>query len=209
MSMSISLPFICGLVSSLWIDKRLPGHEALVICMGLGLVVEFLDYTAPSIKAFSYVTNFYILVEALLMLYQFSVWRNSNLHRPRYSLGIITCLIWFISIYVSGLENRNAFFIIFYSFLLIVVAINTVNDLLFKPALISKRYILIISLSYICYWTFSMLVELMIHYYDLFSIQFVANTFYIKSILNVLTNLIISYGLLCTPKKPKFLLSFS
>lgn len=209
LSLSISFPLIAGLFTVKRMDRHKSNILPLVICLGLGFIVEMIDFQIGNSKVFNEIINGYILLETLLLLIQYSIWNNTFKAKEFWIIGLFTCGVWAATSYIIGLENRNAVFSIYYSFLLIVVSINTVNRLFFNPHMASKKYIIIISLAFLVYWTYSMFVELIIFNYALFSVPFVVRTFYIESVLNCVTNLIIAYGLLCIPRKPKYLLFFS
>lgn len=208
-SLSISLPAITCLIIYKRIDRdRFPIYP-IFICLILGLLIEVGSFIKGENVVFPIFLNIYLLLEFILLQVQFYFWAKFlNTNFPLKSI-IGIAIFWFIAVFF--LENpyqKNIPFIIVYSFAMVVTSIKVMNKLIFLNKSLAKNYILLICVSFIVTYTFAIIVEFFCMFHKVFSNSFIINVFYIKSILNALSNLTLAIAFLCIPKKQQYSLSF-
>lgn len=208
-SLSISFPLItCAIIYQKIDRERFPIYP-IFICTALGLLLEVCSFTLGESYSFIILLNIYILIEFILMRIQFYFWtKHFNSNFPIKSV-VGAVIIWGICVFIlENIGQRNLQFIIIYSFALIITGINVMNKLIFSNKSLTKNFLLLFCVSIIVTYTVAIIVEFFCNYNKVFTVNFIINVFYIKSILNALSNLMIAIALLCIPKKQQYTLSF-
>lgn len=207
-SLSISLPLIGGLYALINLNVKKIAIWPLVVCCCIGLGNEIFCYVSTNPLHFNFAANIYLLIEFVFMMIQIKLWHPKVQKREVYLFLFSAIAIWVVTtIWVGGIGVRNVPFTIMYYFVLILLFIKGINYQLFRGSDYRKT-VVVISISMACFYTYGMMVEVFVMNYKLFSYQFILSIFYIKVIFNVIVNIVITYSLLCIPKKQKYLLSF-
>lgn len=208
-SLSISLPVISCLIIYKRIDRNRFPLFPIFICTTLGLLAEVGSFVVGENNIFTIYFNFYTLIEFILLQLQLYLWSKFlNISFPL-KLVVFVVIIWFITVFMIGdPEKKNIPFIIIYSFAMIMTCIKIMNNLIFSTKSLAKNFLLLVCISFIAIYTFAIIVEFFCMFNKLFSSTFIVNIFYIKSILNGLSNITLAIALLCIPKKQQYSLSF-
>jgi hypothetical protein len=158
---------------------------------------------------FAIILNLYTLLEFILVQIQFYLWTKHLQPSFPYKSITLGVLIWIFTVfYMESIGQRNVPFIIIYSFGLVVLSIQIMNKLIVSNKSLVKNFLVLICISYIVTYSVAILTEFFCIYDNLFSVNFIMNVFYIKSVLNALSNLVIAIAIICIPKKQQYSVSF-
>ena len=145
----------------------------------------------------------YSLLESLIVLYQFCVWRKSGRARQMFLVLWVACIaFWFIEVVVfHNLNTFSPFFRVFYAFIIVLFSINQINALMFNhdgPLFKNPRFLL--CLGFIVFFIYQILYEA--SYYILaepsihrleVAIKIIMGFGYINFIINLLYALTLFY----------------
>jgi hypothetical protein len=209
LSLSISFPVVACLIIYNRIDKiRFPIYP-IFICSILGLIMELGAFMVGKKFIFAIILNLYTLLEFILVQIQFYLWTKHLQPSFPYKSITLGVLIWIFTVfYMESIGQRNVPFIIIYSFGLVVLSIQIMNKLIVSNKSLVKNFLVLICISYIVTYSVAILTEFFCIYDNLFSVNFIMNVFYIKSVLNALSNLVIAIAIICIPKKQQYSVSF-
>ena len=145
----------------------------------------------------------YSLLESVIVLYQFYVWRKSGRTRQMFLVLWVACIVfWFIEVVVfHNLNTFSPFFRVFYAFIIVLFSINQINALMFNhdgPLFKNPRFLL--CLGFIVFFIYQILYEA--SYYILaepsihrleVAIKIIMGFGYINFIINLLYALTLFY----------------
>jgi hypothetical protein len=198
LSMSISIPFAVCIIRF----QHIPlAYHPLMFVVSLGLVNEIITYCFFR-KGNAVPTNIYNLAEYLLYCWQFRNWKH--ILRGKLSFYLITgsvVLFWIIDQIVLGkLNTFTSFFMILYSFLLVLHAVNELNFLVANEhGNVLKNSIFLFSAAMIIFYAYRILSEVFYRYTEDHELQ--NKIFDIQAYLNVLFNILLTLVILWIPKK--------
>lgn len=176
----------------------------LIMCLILGSFATLLPILITDYFSLNVIGNIYVLIEFILILFQFKKWGlfKNNLN---FYILIFTCfLFWLYSgMYILEIGIRNTYFRAFYSFIIVLGAIDLINKIAFERINLLKDYRFIICIGFIIFYFYNIIIESFCLIKLDFSKQFYYNIFIIKSYLNVFVNLLYFFALLCIPKTMK------
>ena len=189
-----------------------PAFHPFIYCVWIGAVNEIISITTKQTGIQVDVNNnIYVLLEALLLLGQLKIWGALG-HRHHYWLLLLASVItiWIMENFVfSTIYHTNAWFRLYYSILIVLMAIQ-VNNLL----IISERNrllrnpVFLVCCGFIIYFTFKILVEICWLYGLAFSSSYQVNIYSIIIWVNLIANLIYALAILWMPAKQRFLLPY-
>lgn len=197
--------FIPGAISIVKIRNADKAFYPFILCIWLACANEVISL----IMAFYHLNtavnnNIYVLVETLLIGWQFKNWGLfQNLqHAFLLFTGFIVTL-WVIEFYtLDRLQIIGAEFRIICSFLIVMISIYLNCRLIYTyEGKLEKSPVFIIGTGLILYFTFKIFIEVFLIYGLTASPSFYGDLFFILSCVNVVTNLLYSIALLCIPKK--------
>jgi hypothetical protein len=204
---SLAIPFIISIIRYKKLDER---FNPFIWVIWLGMATEAINTLLLTCGQTNvWVTNIYVLIEALLLCELFRRWQLFSHHQWFYSLlmGFIIAG-WLLELLVRGsLYPTFSIFIICSSFFLVFTSIQGVNTVLFKePTHILKNPIFVLSIGFILFFTMAILLE-MFWFYGLTKSRFFRIRVYqIFMYVNLITNFIYAYALLWIPLKRHYLL---
>ena len=158
-------------------------------------------------NAFSY--NLFTLVEAMLICYQFYRWGLfEQQQKLYYVIQIFFAAGWLIELVLrQGLETYFSYFIICYSTLIVFMAINVLNNVLFKePGLMLVQPEFLICMGLIVYFTYTILVEVFWFYGLNKSSAFRIRIYELFGYINLFTNLVFAFATLWIPMKRRYIM---
>ncbi len=209
LSLSVALPVICGMYIYDRADRKSYPFYAVLMCTVLGLLTEIITFNIHDSRFFNMLPNIYMLLEFGLIQYQFFLWNKWINYRYIILSIILLTLFWLLTIfYIGNISQRNTHFNILYSFVLIFTSVSVLSRLVFSTKFIVKNFQFVFCIAILLSCTYSIIVEIFCMYYKLFSEQFIRNIFYIKSILNAVSYILLAISFLCIPKKQQYSLSF-
>jgi|SRR5436190_2707574 len=206
-SLSVGIGAVIGWVR---VKKTDPAFLPFLILIWLGFTNEVLSIIlmkAGYSNAVYY--NIFSLLEAIIINWQFRRWglyRNNNrLYLIIQSLFLVG---WITEILTKGSINSfNSYFIICYSTIIVILAINIVNKEMFKePSSLLLNPVFLVCLGLILYLTYTILVEIFWVYGLNRTKVFRVRIYEIFAYINLLTNLIFAFAILWIPMKRQYIL---
>lgn len=191
--------------------QRIPAeYRPFVYLLWAGLLTEIAAGVLYNGRENIVPYNLFSLVEPVLILYQFRKWQLFERRRPLY-LGLqgVFVLAWCLENLVFWhFAIFDSYFIIFYSFLVVLLSIHQINKLIVTTdfsLLRNPRFI--ICVGFIIYFTYSAVTEVFWRYgLDNEANQLRKGVSDFLVIVNLFTNLVYAFAVLWIPRKQKFLL---
>lgn len=205
-SVSILIPAIIGMIRFKKIDSA---YTPFLYLLWIGLINESVGFfTARTMGSNALNGNIYLLLEGLLILYQFRRWGLFSKSKTLYHLTFYA-LIFFWT--VEALMVRDAkkeyvsYYLIFYSFAVALFSINQLNRLIASEARdFLKHPVFIISVGFIVFFSYAAFVELVYLFGQNLSIAFQTNVQNIVSFINLFVNLLYAVAVLWIPRRYGF-----
>lgn len=202
---------IAAIVAIFKFKKAASSFLPFFIFIWLGFANEVLSYfTAHYLRNTNVNNNIYVLLESLLLLWQFTCWRlfDSNRLLPKILAAafvlfwIAECFIFADILYVAG------YFRVFYSFVIVLLSISMMNQLITSErGNLLKNAAFIICIAFVIFFTYKILIEIF-YIYGLFTSnrEFRLRVFNIMRYINLFCNLVYAAALLWVPKKSSSLM---
>ena len=156
--------------------------------------------------------NIWLLLNAYVVLWLFKNWNLFDRSRKLYGFLIfLVTIVWTVeTIFLSKLaEGFNSYFRILFSFMVILMSINTINSLLMrerKPLL--KNPVFLICSTFVLFNTIAVVAEAFFASNLQLGDQFRINMDRIIVFTSLLCNLIYALAILWMPKKQAFILQY-
>lgn len=225
---------LAALIAIFKIRKAAPAYLPFFIFILVGFANEIVSfYTARYLGNNSVNNNIYVLIESLLLLWQFSRWRlfDNNRYLPQ-ALGAAFVLFWVgEAFFFSSIVKVAAYFRVFYSFVIVLLSISMVNQLITtERGNLLKNAAFIICMAFIIYFTYKCLIEIFYIYgvivstgnpeYNQIKLEnpqlyeklikenksFRVKVFDIMRVINLFCNLVYVVALLWVPRKSSSLM---
>lgn len=206
-SLSAGLAAIIGWVR---FRKTDPTYLPFLFLIWLGFLNEILSIIImKSGYSNAIYYNSFALTEAILITWQFKKWglfRNQSL--LFYFIQFIFISSWITETIIRGEMNEfNSYFIIGFSGLIVMMAINVLNNIIFKePSLLLLNPIFLICTGLVIYFTYSNLTEVFWLYGLNSSSTFRIRIYEIFAYINLFTNLVFAFAILWIPMKRQYIL---
>jgi hypothetical protein len=155
--------------------------------------------------------NIYNLVESILYLWFFKrMGRFKRIKRLYLPLMVLFTLVWITDNFIINRfgSKFDSYFNIFRSLILVLLAINTINDILFKEREVIKNPAFLICTGVVIFFTYMVLVEVFWLYGTGISKGFRVKVFEILNYVNFFCNLIYALAILWMRKRQPFTLQF-
>ena len=161
LSLSVLFPFLSGLLRWRVISQR---YYPLFILFGLALFVELITRYAITLTNSGWipVNNLYVLVESILIPLQFVVW--GYMHKKLNAFYMITGILvlgWVTEHLLLGdITRLHPYFRMFYSLLIVLLSINTINYLVIQEERnLVMHPVFIICTGFIIFFTYQLVYE--------------------------------------------------
>ena len=150
--------------------------------------------------------NLFNLFEAIVLLLQFKYWKRFDLYSKLFPELIFAIIFgWaFENLIIYSLTHFNVFFLIAYSFILVLLAVQTINHIIVNESRVSllKSPIFIICVAIITFFIYTIFVyTLMAKGIDSENRHMMIKVFSIKVYVNALANILYGIALLFAQKK--------
>ncbi len=154
-------------------------------------------------------SNIYVLVEYLLLLWQFYKWNINYFQKLVFASGI-GVLVWITdNLLINTIDSNNSIFRIFYSFIIVFFSIDMLNRVIVNEKnSISKNAVFLVCTGFIIYYGFKALLEVFNAFNLGFSDMFYKNIWITLSVVNFIANMIYAIAILCIPKRQEFSLLY-
>ncbi len=207
-SYSVGLAALTGLIR---FKKILKSYRPFVYILCLAFISEILSTISTLLfRNNILITDMYILAEAFLFVWLFHGWGALQFRKWHYSamlffLGILwVCDIFFL----HKLASIVSLFHVCYSFILIFLAIDQVNQLIVQEhgnILRSSKFL--ICAGIIIFYTYNATIEVFFLVHLEASNTFYRNVYLIMEFVNLFVNLIYALAALWIPTKQRFMQS--
>jgi hypothetical protein len=208
LSQSILLPLIVGLIRFRRIGKS---YMPFLTLLFIGFIVEIIGYILIQKlhKSNAIPVNIYILIEWVLIAWQFHIWGFLRHNRKAfYGLLAFTILFWIVeNLFFLKIYHFSPYFRFFYSFFIVLLSVNEINFMIthYNRNLFRNPKFLI-CIGFIIYFLY------MIIYRWSYEVSLFGKTETSLSIMvliayvNLLTNIIYTIAFLLIPRPVKFTL---
>ena len=205
-SLSVLLPAV---ISWVRFNRIHPTFYPFVFCLWLGLLNEAIS----NIVAFGFHgsnainSNIYVLLEGLLLLWQFHRWGNFSGKKGFFIFYLSLFLaIWIAdNFFISKITSFSSYFRIAYSAVISLMSINYLNYVLVRERrnlLLNPSFL--ICAAFIIYYTYKVLGETFYLYGSSLSREFRINVFIIMMYINLITNCIFAFAVTWIPERQRF-----
>jgi hypothetical protein len=204
---SILIPCSIALIRFRKLDKVfLP----FIVLLWVGALNEALSFVLVKFgRPTTINNNIYVLCESIAILWFFKKIRTVLTGKLIFGFLISSFIVfWIIETFITGWFNRiSSYFRIFYSFVIVILSISTVNFLIVteKKALL-KLPVFIISVGFIIFFTYKVLVEAFSLVGLNKSDEFRGEVYAIQDWLNLFVNLVYALAILWIPRKREYTL---
>jgi hypothetical protein len=202
---SILLPTIVSIIRFRSINIV---FRPFVYLLWVGSFVELLTYVVGSIfKNSLMIGNVYVLIESIMLLWQFYAWNKYRSYRNKCLVfGIIFLVFWVVdNLVINDITRINSLFRVIYSFTIVLFSINQVNvvfsserkNVLHNPAFL-------ICMGLIFFFAFKAIFETIYVIGVKMSLDFYNTLMLLLTIVNLFVNIIYTIATLWIPKKLRF-----
>ena len=197
-----------------WIKVRRIGLTFLpfIICLSIALLNEVISVVMTYKRQnTAYNNNVYVLIEGLLITWQFKNWGLFNKQKKLfYAIVSLLVIVWTIeNFFFRGFNSITSYYRILCSLVIVLMSIHINNDLImtFRRSLLRHPTFLICT-GFIIYFTLKVLIETFWFYGFSASKDFRNNVFLIMIWINLFVNLLYALAILWIPRKPQFIKLF-
>ena len=206
-SFSILLAAIIGIIRFKNIS---PNYYPFIFSLWIGSLNEIVSYFLIRNSVSNALNgNIYVLIESLLISWQFKKWDAFKNNRWVFEIIIILFVTsWIIeNFFISRITSFSSYFRVLYSFIIVLISVNTINELIIRERRnIMKNSVFLICTAFIIYYTYKVLVETFWIYGLNYSRGFRNNVYIILTYINLFANLIYGLAVLWMPTKQRFTL---
>ncbi len=202
---SIVIAAILGLIRYNKINKT---YFPFIYCIWIGALNEILGFTLSRMGYHNTINNnIYVLVESLLFTWQFRNWGLFKRNKFGFhAILAIFVIFWLIECIVfKGIYLTTSYFRTVYSFVIVLMSINILNEkLLTERKNILRNPVFLICIGFVLYYTYKVIVGMFWMYGLRGSREFRMNVVWILIYINFISNLIYAFAVLCMPQKHRF-----
>lgn len=202
LSFSILIPAIVGVARIRKIDNTL---YPFIFCIWIAALNEILSAVLTSFQINNASNNnIYLLIEALLIGWQFKNWGLLSFYKHAFRVYILVVISgWLLETsFLSELHVIKSGFRIIWSFLIVLMSIHINNKLIYHHrGRLLRSPVFFIGTGLIFYYSFKIFIEAFLLYGIAAGPAFYKSLFVILAWINLFTNLLFAYAILCIPKK--------
>ncbi len=154
-------------------------------------------------------SNIYILIEYMIILVQFAIWNRKPV--AQYALYVAAgMVVWIVdNFFFHSLSANNSVFRLFYSVVIVLFSLDQFNKIvLYEKPPLGKNSVFLICTGFILFFGFKAFMESFNIFHVGLSRLFLTRLFLILSGVNLLSNLLYAYAILCIPRKQEFTLPY-
>ncbi len=156
-------------------------------------------------------SNIYTLIEFLLIVWLFAQWNSIYTDKKfYYTILVIGFAVWVLdNLLLYSLQHQNSIFRIFYAILFVYLSIMQINKLIFsseKNIVYNSQFI--ICIAFLIYFSYKATFEIFFLVQVGWSNNFYVQLFTIFVFVNLFSNILYAFAVLCIPKKQKFILPY-
>ena len=213
MSYSLALFFgfsiwIAAIIGFFRFSKIDATFHPFILLIGVAAINELVSYLLARIYHSNAVSlNIYVLVESLLITWQFWNWSKQKKNYLYLSIVLLFIFGWVTEIFfLSSIWKVTFYFRILYAFVVVLLSINMLNYLIIKERKdIVRNPVFLICTAFIFYFTLKIIVHTFWLYGVSVSREFRLQIVYLMIYLNFFVNMIYIVVVLWMPNKPRSL----
>jgi len=198
---------IAAVIAAVRIRNLDPVYLPFILCIWIGTINELISFVlAQNGYANIANNNIYILIEGILLLWQFKRWKIIN-SRVFPTLVLLLAGTWFYEIHnLHALQNLHYCYRLLYAAIMVICCINFNNKLIISHAnaLVTNPGFLI-STGYILYFIPKIVADTYWLYNANSSIEFLTAVFWVMATTNLLINLLFITAIIWIPRKPDYI----
>ena len=208
-ALSILIAAVIALVRFKDMDSM---YFPFILLVWIASVNEILSVVLLNLKFQTLINNnIYVLCESLTILWFFK--KTGTVltgKRVFLLLGLSFIVFWISENFIMGrITQISSYFRIYYSFVVVILSITTVNHLIVTASkTLLKMPVFLISIGFIIYFTYKILVEAFWVYGLNNSMKFQQNVYAILMYLNLFVNILYALAVLWIPRKREYILLF-
>lgn len=155
-------------------------------------------------------SNIYVLLEFIVLLWQFRRWNNETKTRKYTVLLVLLSSIWILdNLVFHHITDFNSLYRVCYSFVLVFLSVDEMNHLLIKERKnIWRNARFLICIAFLFYYTYKTIFEIFFVINLRTSDTFENNLFTILIFTNLFANLIYALASLWIPRRQTFTLPY-
>jgi len=161
LSQSIFIPIIIALIRIKHFNRNYYPFFLVLIIGFFAELASFIEIDTFN-ETNAWVIKLYSLLESIILLYQFYIWRNGKRRQVIFVLLCVICLLFWI-VEVVLFNNFNSFspyFRVFYAFVLVLLSINQINSMIFyHEGTLFKNPRFILCLGFIIIFLYQIIYE--------------------------------------------------
>ncbi|HEV7620216.1 MAG TPA: hypothetical protein VGO09_00710 [Flavisolibacter sp.] len=196
---------IAGIIAFMRFKKINEVYYPFIYFIWLGCLNEGISELLVKMHQYTYINNnIYVLLEAILLIRLFRLMGLFDQYPKMFYLLICLFIVaWMLESFIFGtITSVGKYFRIFYSSVIVILSINTINQLILRSGKsIQYNTDFILSMAFIIYFTFKILVHAFLIYGLYSSKSFVINIYIIMLCINLGVNLLYALAVLWMPKR--------
>jgi hypothetical protein len=201
---------IAAVIGAFRIKAISSNYYPFILLIWLGLLNESISLALIS-NGYSNTTNsnMYVLLDFLLILWQFYKWNGSGPLRY-YIVALAGLAVWVIdNFFMNSIYQNNSLFRVFYSFMVLFFSIDKINSIIiFENLRIRKNATFLICAGFIFYYTLKACVESFNMFHLGLTGILLRKLWFILYIVNFITNLLFALAILWIPTRQRFILRY-
>lgn len=185
-----------------------PDHKPFIIYIWVGFINELVSAICSyTIRSTVVNNNIFMLLESLLLLWQFALWQKLRVRKPvLFFSAAVLILAWGTEMLYKEAGYYIFYFSMFYSCIIVLWASHLMaRQVVWHKQAIFKEATFVIYCGLICYFSLRIFVEACWFYGLDKSPFFRNNIFIVLAGVNVVVNLLYAYAILWMPKKPGYI----
>ncbi len=206
LSLSIVFPTVAALCR---IKSIQTVDYPFLICLLIGTITEIVSFWLTKCGyPNTVIGNIYVLLESLLLVYQFYKWQINEKRKQYFYLLVLTLFaVWIYTGFIyKPWFYTNSYYRILYSLIIVVLSVDYVNRIVLEETgSMIKNYRFIICTGFILFYTLNILVETFYIYDTGAKTDYSNSLFNIKSWFNFFINLLYLLAVIWIPRKKIFM----
>jgi hypothetical protein len=197
--------FIAGIIGLVRFTKIDPDYYPFLFCLWIGCVNELLSVVLIANGRQTLVNNnIYVLVESLMLTWFFK--RKGLFKKRTWFPGLILAftIFWTTETLIRGITSNSTYFRIFYSFAIVIMSIDMVNEIIFTEKKLARNSLFLLCVCFIVYFTYKALLQAFV-LYGVNRSSFLLHIYVLLIYVNLGVNLIFALAVLWMPQKMKFI----
>jgi hypothetical protein len=204
--------FIAGIIALFRFRKIQTAYYPFLFCIWIACCNEIANYFLIRQGGSNHLNNnIYALVEACLIT---ALFRNLKVIKNRKLYFLLQgsfFLVWLLTNFLLGnVKIVTGYFYIYYGFVIALLSISLINELVFSARTsLLKNASFLLALGFLMFFS----GQVMVYGFWLYGLNsgsnFLHKVFQIIIYINLVSNLIYSFAVLCMPQKLRFTLPFS